>query len=348
MATENNWLPDEIGPPRIRIDGGDPMTRRRYLDLIGVEVEDDEDENTIHVSFTPTTSGQGDGVDDLIALRAIDAEFRADKQGRYVEAEGTPFYFDADGGAGVADDDRNVIKPNDTLLASAGRWYRGPRITEGLPEDVGMSAASGTSIELSPADHTHKLPAAITVDTIDERTPDTGVTVEDVQLKAGVVDTAGSIKTDTVAEHTADAGVTVDGAVLKDGLFYYDDGDGFIEAGYRFRTLTTDNTPETIGTVTLPANCIGKLAMHVYARDRTAANSFLISATLVPFETSSDTIFLATPEPLMTTVEEGDQVGADCTPSDDGLDLDFVVTAAHATNDVDWVLRIELTTMVAS
>lgn len=347
MATENNWLPDEIGPPRIRIDGGDPMTRRRYLDLIGVEVEDDEDENTIHVSFTPTTSGQGDGVDDLIALRAIDAEFRADKQGRYVEEEGTPFYFDADFGADVADDDRNVIKPNDTLQASAGRWRRGPRVSESIPEDVGMSAASGTSIELSPADHTHKLPAAITVTTIDERVADTGVTIEDVLLKAGNVDTAGSVKTDTIAEHTADAGVTIDEAILKDGLFYYDDGDGFIEAGFRFRTLTADDTPEPITIATLPADCVGKMAIHVYGRDQDAAGHFM-AAYLYEFITDGSGVTNSNAENLMTLIETGALVGSDATPTDDGLDLVLTITSASATDDVDWVVRVELTTMVSS
>jgi hypothetical protein len=66
------------------------------------------------------------GVQDLPGLRAIVSASRVDRQVRLVEDAGTTYRYDANTGAGVADDSNFVIKPNDVLLASNGRWYKMP------------------------------------------------------------------------------------------------------------------------------------------------------------------------------------------------------------------------------
>lgn len=54
--------------------------------------------------------------------------------------------------------------------------------------------------------------------TLQPYTPGSGITVDQVLLKSGVVTvgTGGSVKTDTIAEKTASAGVTVDDVLIKD------------------------------------------------------------------------------------------------------------------------------------
>jgi pectate lyase-like protein len=111
-------------------DDGDELDRRKVLNIIGADVADNPAANRVDVTI-PTAIGAGAGVVDLNALRAIDSGAREDRQLRSVAsgADSRPdvFVFVSSAGAGVADDGRDIIKPSDVLLASAGRWYRAPQ-----------------------------------------------------------------------------------------------------------------------------------------------------------------------------------------------------------------------------
>lgn len=72
------------------------------------------------------SSTVADAVADLSALRAVSAVDREDRQERGVASITESFMFLASSGAGVADDGKFVVRPNDVSLGSAGRWYRMP------------------------------------------------------------------------------------------------------------------------------------------------------------------------------------------------------------------------------
>ena len=61
-------------------------------------------------------------VSDLAGLRAVSAFDRIDKQARLVEDKGAIYYFNALGTG--ADDNENIIKPNDILPSDPGRWFK--------------------------------------------------------------------------------------------------------------------------------------------------------------------------------------------------------------------------------
>src|SRR5688572_12956129 len=74
-------------------------------------------------------AGIGPAVGSLAALRALGHSERADRQSRGVDdGSGAEFTFSTDDGAGVADDDINVVRPDDVPEVEAGRWYRTPRV----------------------------------------------------------------------------------------------------------------------------------------------------------------------------------------------------------------------------
>lgn len=72
---------------------------------------------------TPTPTTFGASVADLTALRAISSANRADNQSRAVGSPVSTWVFSSGSGAGFADDGKTIVRPDDVLLASNGRWY---------------------------------------------------------------------------------------------------------------------------------------------------------------------------------------------------------------------------------
>jgi hypothetical protein len=99
----------------------------------------------------PETVSGADAVADIIALRALTAVDREDRQQRAVASITEQFMFLEGTGANVVDDGKFVIKPNDIALGSDGRWYRVPfQISKNLLD---------TPVNLTDADATLTLAA---------------------------------------------------------------------------------------------------------------------------------------------------------------------------------------------
>jgi len=62
-----------------------------------------------------------------------------------------------------------------------------------------------------------KFRSSIQVDTINEFTSASGVTIDGVLLKDSAVAAASGVSANTISEYTNDSGVTIDGLLIKDG-----------------------------------------------------------------------------------------------------------------------------------
>lgn len=89
--------------------------------------------NIVTVQVDPTFVTTPTGLADLPELRALTP--LVDRQVRLVESAydstGKGYWYDAGGGAGVSDNNRDVIKPSGVLLAAPGRW----RLLPGLASE---------------------------------------------------------------------------------------------------------------------------------------------------------------------------------------------------------------------
>lgn len=168
MARSSEWLPDLVGPPRIK-DGETDLPRRKYLILEGdgYTATDDAAADATRLALTGGSAGvQSAGLLTIPLLRAIASADRTDKQRRTVNEDTADianpqpasFVFIADKGAGVADDSINVIRPNDVLVGSAGRWYRDPLVAttarHGVMPPTDYAASVQNAANLLQADAT--------------------------------------------------------------------------------------------------------------------------------------------------------------------------------------------------
>ena len=145
-----------------------------------------------------------------------------------------------------------------------------------------------------------KFRTSVQVDTIDEFTNASGVTIDGVLLKDAQVTASGAngIITNTITERTAASGVTIDGVLLKDGGVYGSTSGVAPAAGVigesvsisRVRssgTSLTTNTPVNVGTTTKITLSKGSYVFHAIVGFLPAAATVVTQLDLAISKTSA-------------------------------------------------------------